>query len=123
MAQNATSAATRNRPSVPAAVIRPTPNPVLGPERPPPPPLPFFGTRDLGMRTLGVRRDGALAKSVDLLEDHRGVGAAEAEAVGHGDIDLPGLALVRDQVDRRLHLRIVQIYGRRRHLIADGQDR
>ena len=59
--------------------------------------------------------------SVDLLEDHRGVGASEAEAVGHGHIDLHRLGGVGDQVDGRLHLGIVQIDRRRRDLIADRQ--
>ena len=53
-------------------------------------------------------------------EDQRGVGAAEAEAVGQRDVDLR-LGLVRHQVDRRLDRGIVEVDRRRRDLVAHRQ--
>ena len=57
-------------------------------------------------------------------EDQRGVGAAEAEGIGQRDVDLLlPCAAVRHQVDRRLHRRVVEVDGRRRDVVADGEQR
>src|SRR3954466_4014337 len=81
-------------------------------------------------RTLGV-----IAECGETVESHasnaligrtlyhkRGVGASKTERVRQRHIDLAPARLLRDEVDRRLDRRIVEIDGRRRDVVADRQD-
>src|SRR5215213_4740714 len=54
-------------------------------------------------------------------QNERRIGATEAEGVGEHRIDLALLRRVRDEVDRRFHRRVVEVEGRRRDVVADGE--
>src|SRR5882762_5047637 len=51
-----------------------------------------------------------------------GVGASKTERVRQRHIDLALARLLRDEVDRRLDRRLVEIDGRRRDVVADRQN-
>src|SRR6516164_895601 len=54
-------------------------------------------------------------------KQQRGVSAAEAEGVGEGDIDAAPARLVRDEINGGGDRGIVEVQGRRRHVVANGE--
>ena len=70
-----------------------------------------------------VGGDGAPHGSAYLPEDDRRVGAAEAEGVRQRHVDLARFGLVRGEAQLRRDLGIVEVDRRRRHLVADREDR
>src|SRR6185369_13277121 len=56
-------------------------------------------------------------------ENHAGIGATETEGVREGRANLAWLCLLRCEIDVAAIRRILKIEGRRRHLVADSEDR
>src|SRR5689334_16538071 len=54
-------------------------------------------------------------------EDQRGVGPAEAEGVRERVLDLPFARLVRNEVEVRLYVRVIEVQRGRGDLIAHGE--
>src|ERR1051326_4585653 len=113
------SAAGYPRPEWP---IAPPTGPIWGTDRP----LPQCRGAPVSVRGRPGRRpcrSRPADRSIHRAEDQRRIGATEAERVRQDGVDLALPRLVRHEVDRGLDRRVVEIDGRWRHVVADGENR
>ena len=68
----------------------------------------------------GRRREFALICKA--AKDQRRIGSTKAERIGQDHVDAAPFRVMRHQIDRRLHGRIIEIDGWWRHAVAHGQD-
>src|SRR5262245_24064111 len=71
----------------------------------------------------GVVRCPSRALIRETAKYQRCVGSTEAERVGEYDVDVSLPRVMRHEIDRRLHRRIVEIDGRRSDTVAHGENR
>src|SRR6516165_10517808 len=69
-----------------------------------------------------VRRPD-LASIHEAAKDERRIGATEAEGIRQNHVDGAPFRAMRQEINRRLHGRIVEIDGWWRHTVAHGKDR